>query len=296
MASIRRISKATPIDDACAVMTEDGAMIVTGLLGDSAFRDLQREIGPEFARAEFCRGLFYGEKTKRIHGVVAKSKTCREMVMLPEIVAVVSRLLLGSCERIQLNLTQGIEIWPGEQAQVPHRDDALFPFEKKPFEFMVNALWACSEFTKDNGATVVVPGSHLWDDKQRLPVPEEITQAEMVPGEVLVYVGSLVHGGGANRTTAPRTGLTVSYCLGWLRQAENQYLVAPPEVAMTYDKALQDMLGYSVHRPNLGIYEGVEPNVLLGERPEKFVTRDWLMPDQEKLVSRYYAGQNPVVG
>jgi len=296
MVSIRKIAKTTPIDEAFAIMSQDGAMIVTGLLADSAYHDLRREIDPELARAEFCHGLFYGEKTKRIHGVVAKSKTCREMIMFPEIIDVVTRILIPSCERIQLNLTQGIEIWPGEQAQIVHRDDSLFPFKQKPFEFMVNALWACTEFTKENGATVVVPGSHAWDDKDRLPQPEEITQAEMEPGEVLVYVGSLLHGGGANRTAAARTALTVSYCLGWLRQAENQYLVAPPEVVRSYDKGLQDMLGYSVHRPNLGIYEGVEPNVLLGERPEKFVTRDWLSPDQAELLSLFYAGQYQGVG
>jgi len=200
------------------------------------------------------------------------------------------QLILGpNCDKIQLNLTQGIQIWPGEKAQVVHRDDSMFPVKHKPFEFMVNAMWAYTEFTKDNGATVVVPGSHLWS-VDRMPAEHEVTPAEMQPGEVLIYLGSVIHAGGQNRSEFPRTGVALSYCLGWLRQSENQYFAAPPEIAKNFSKELQEMLGYSVQRPNLGMYEGTEPNVLFDEHSGQIITRDWLTPDQNAQIRQYYSG------
>jgi|SRR5579872_1752923 len=137
----------------------------------------------------------------------------------------------------------------------------------------------------------VVPGSHKWE-QDRMPADHEITQAEMRPGEVLLYLGSLIHAGGANRSDRPRTGIAISYCLGWLRQSENQYFAAPPEIAKHFGKELQDMLGYCVQRPNLGMYEGVEPNILFSERPGRPVTRDWLTPDQVEQLRRYHSGED----
>jgi ectoine hydroxylase-related dioxygenase (phytanoyl-CoA dioxygenase family) len=200
------------------------------------------------------------------------------------------QLILGpNCDKIQLNLTQGIQIWPGEKAQVIHRDDSMFPVKHKPFEFMVNAMWAYTEFTKDNGATIVVPGSHRWD-VDRMPAEHEIALAEMQPGEVLIYLGSVIHAGGQNRSELPRTGIALSYCLGWLRQSENQYFAAPPVIAKHFSKDLQEMLGYSVQRPNLGMYEGAEPNILFEEYPGKIITKDWLTPDQNAQIRQYYSG------
>ena len=137
----------------------------------------------------------------------------------------------------------------------------MFPIATKPCEFMVNAMWAYSAFTRDNGATIVVPGSHTWDP-QRVPREEEITQAEMDPGDVLIYLGSLIHAGGANTSAEPRTGIALSYCLGWIRQSENQYFAVPPSLAKAFSKELQDLLGYCVQRPNLGMVEGNEPSIL----------------------------------
>jgi ectoine hydroxylase-related dioxygenase (phytanoyl-CoA dioxygenase family) len=159
----------------------------------------------------------------------------------------------------------------------------------KPFEFMVNAMWAYTEFTKENGATIVVPGSHRWD-VDRMPAEHEIALAEMQPGEVLIYLGSVIHAGGHNRSELPRTGITLSYCLGWLRQSENQYFANPPEIAKYFSKYLQEMLGYSVQRPNLGMYEGAEPNILFEQYPGKIITRDWLTPDQNAQIRQYYSG------
>ena len=287
--AIRIVKCTDTTETAMEILGQDGALIISGLLSTQAYADLRCELDPEFSQASFCKGLFYGEATKRIHSLARKSKTVRSMIMMPMVIEIM-RLVLGpNCDKIQLNLTQGIQIWPGEKAQIIHRDDSMFPVKHKPFEFMVNAMWAYSEFTKDNGATIVVPGSHLWD-LDRMPAAHELTLAEMQPGDVLIYLGSIIHAGGQNRSEFPRTGIALSYCLGWLRQSENQYFAAPPEIAKNFSKDLQEMLGYSVQRPNLGMYEGAEPNILLENHRGEIITRDWLTPDQNEQIRRYLAG------
>jgi ectoine hydroxylase-related dioxygenase (phytanoyl-CoA dioxygenase family) len=288
-AVLRQIKCTESTEDAMEILAQDGALIISELLSNQEYADLRRELDPEFAQADFCKGLFYGEATKRIHSLARKSSTICSMIMRPKVVEIMQLILGPNCDKIQLNLTQGIQIWPGEKAQVIHRDDSMFPVKHKPFEFMVNAMWAYTEFTKDNGATIVVPGSHRWD-VDRMPAEHEIALAEMQPGEVLIYLGSVIHAGGQNRSELPRTGIALSYCLGWLRQSENQYFAAPPEIAKHFSKDLQEMLGYSVQRPNLGMYEGAEPNILFEEYPGKIITKDWLTPDQNAQIRQYYSG------
>jgi ectoine hydroxylase-related dioxygenase (phytanoyl-CoA dioxygenase family) len=293
--SIRKIDGAASLDSVLEIIDRDGAIILKGLLTNDALLDLRRELEPIFEGTGYCVGLFYGGSTKRIHSLVRKSPACRAMIMEPAIIQIMNSLLLPHCDSIQLNLTQGIQIWPGERAQVPHRDDSMFPVAAKPCEFMVNAMWAYSDFSRENGATFVVPGSHKWEDKERLPAESEIVKAEMAAGEVLIYLGSVIHGGGENRCIAPRTGIAISYCLGWLRQSENQYFAAPPTVARHFSAELQNLLGYSVQRPNLGLFEGNEPNLLLQDaKGEDLVTRDWLTPRQNDLLRRYLSGEDLV--
>jgi ectoine hydroxylase-related dioxygenase (phytanoyl-CoA dioxygenase family) len=189
------------------------------------------------------------------------------MAIHPVILAVMDEFLLRGCRQYQLNLTQAIRIGPGEPQQIMHPDDPLFPFVHPGYEAMINCMWAVDEFTSENGATNVVPGSHKWERvgliPEREPVQHEITQGVMPPGSVLIYFGSLLHCGGANRSAKPRTGVVLSYCQGWLRQSENQYLAVPLAVAKTLPERLQRLLGYFVHEPNLGQIEGRDPIELL---------------------------------
>ena len=142
------------------------------------------------------------------------------------------RVLADHATSYQLHLTQVIDIGPAEPAQPVHRDQWAFDFFEFPagFEVECHTMWALSEFTEENGATRVIPGSHTWADRLR-PDPADTIAAEMPRGSVLLYVGSLYHGGGANHSDAPRRGINVGYTLSWLRQEENQYLACPPEVA-----------------------------------------------------------------
>nr|RAV93353.1 hypothetical protein DBT53_10375 [Aerococcus mictus] len=183
-----------------------------------------------------------------------------------------------------------MSIHPGERAQILHRDDELFPCREFAGEMMANALWALSDFTAENGGTQLVPGSHKWP-RDRAPEPHEIVQAEIKAGTVLIYRGSLLHGGGANRARAPRTGLIFSYNLGWLRQGENQYLAYPPEFARYLPKAAQELIGYTIHRPNLGQHECSDPQRLLTRfwREDEFNAYDFLTPEQEQLAATHAA-------
>lgn len=286
---LHQISPAEKIEEAMDVIDRDGALVVTGLLDQATIELLNREVEDLFDQSKFCDGQFFGQKTKRVHSLIAKAIACQKMAAHPFILEIMNKILTPSCEKIQLNLTQGIQICPGEKRQILHRDDSMFPTKIRIGELMANAMWAVSKFTAENGGTVLALGSHKWK-KERRPQENELISAEMQPGDVLIYLGSLIHGGGENRSLAPRTGITIGYCLGWLRQYENQYFAAPPEVAKQLPPVLQDLLGYTVHRPNLGMYEGNEPKVLFQSTPRQdYITHDWLTPEQTQLVQSHYS-------
>ena len=221
-------------------------------------------------------------------GLVLRSPACCELVVNSTVLGVMEALLLPFCSRMQLNLTQAIQIWPGELAQVFHRDDELFPYADKQCEFMVNAHWAYDDFLPENGATRLVPGSHRRP-LTRTPDPSEIAYATMPRGSVLIYLGSVVHSGGANTTNRPRTAVTMSYSLGWLRQAENHYLTVPPHVARTLPERLRQLLGYAIHVPNLGWYEGQDPSVVLEDTvPSTLPARDYMPPEITEMLRQYH--------
>lgn len=124
-----------------------------------------------------------------------------------------------------------------------HREEDPFDYFPIPRPHMIVAsMWAISDFTADNGATLLVPGSHQWP-AERKPTPEEIQCAEMPAGSVLFWLGGTLHGGGANVTEEWRYGVILTYSLGWLRQEENQSLATPPDIASQFSRELQDMLG-----------------------------------------------------
>src|SRR5262249_49140430 len=148
-------------------------------------------------------------------------------------------------------------IEPGEGAQSLHRDDGMFPFPHD-FELMVNVMWPLDDFTDYNGATRIVPNSHVWP-RSRFANDEDTVAAEASAGSAVFSLGSPHHGGGANRSTRLRRGLVFSYSLGWLAQAEKLLLSTPPDVARKLPERLQRLIGYQVHRPNLGWIEGRDP-------------------------------------
>jgi ectoine hydroxylase-related dioxygenase (phytanoyl-CoA dioxygenase family) len=280
MNRLKHVFAETPAEEIDEILARDGCVVVEGLLNEAVLGRIASELDTCFDYAPFGSGLFVGFQTKRLGSVLRKSGTACRMLAEPVVVRTMETLLGDWCERIQVNLTQAVSIHPGARAQILHRDDELFPCRSFQGEVMANAMWALTEFTAENGATRVVPGSHLWP-REREPQPHEVISAEMVRGSVLLYRGSLIHGGGANQTGTPRTGVICGYNLGWLRQGENQYLAYPPHVARFLPAEVQRLLGYTVHRPNLGLYECNDPQLLLmpGWRND-MTARDFLTPEQ----------------
>jgi ectoine hydroxylase-related dioxygenase (phytanoyl-CoA dioxygenase family) len=289
--SVVHLPPDTGVDEIAIVLERDGCAIIDRLATAAEVGRLRGELEPYFERRTPCTGPFFGYHTRRVESLIVKSPTVRELAVRAVILAVMNRVLGPHCERYQLNLTQAIRVEPGERAQLLHTDDGLFPFDHPGIECMVNCIWAYDRFTAANGGTRLVPGSHRWP-AERETKAGEIVAAEMDPGSVLVYLGSLRHGGGANVTDGPRTGVVISYCLGWLRQSENQYLSAPPEIARHFDKPLQDLLGYIVHRPNLGWVEGREPSDLFAIPRSRLAdggSADFLTDSQNEMLRRHYA-------
>jgi ectoine hydroxylase-related dioxygenase (phytanoyl-CoA dioxygenase family) len=150
------------------------------------------------------------------------------------------------CDSYRIGSCTAIEICPGEEDQVLHRDDDFYPIRFPDVEFQFSAMWALDDFTLENGATRVVPGSNSMQEVSSVE-EADIVQAVMPKGSVLYYLGSTIHGGGANRSQLPRSGLITTYSLGWLRQEENQYLNVPREVAETHSRTIQRLMGYCRH-------------------------------------------------
>ncbi len=280
----------TATDQWAGELKAQGYCIIPDAIDARTLTYLNDDLHPDFERTPFCVGDFYGERTKRFGGLLKRSAYADDFVRHGLILEIVSMILSPHCDRFNLNLTQGIEIHPGAPAQFPHRDQDMWGGPKGDLEYLVNVIWPLTPFTRDNGATRIWPGSHrnIWST----PSPEEAVHAEMEPGSALLFLGSTLHGGGGNVTEAPRRGLIVSYCLGWLKPFENQWLVYPPEIARLFNPRLAALVGYSQHRPNLGNVEGQCPSRLLGPRAEDHVAAtDALRPDQAAALADYVAGQ-----
>jgi len=155
---------------------------------------------------------------------------------------------------VQLSIAQAVRILPGETEQALHTDDLPFPIPKPHQPVVVNAMWAVTAFTKENGATRLVPGSHRSVE----PPESGCVFAEMEPGSVLVWDGSVFHGGGANSSAGERVGVTINYNASWLRQQENQYLSIPREMLVQMPDELKRLLGYDLFGV-LGVVDGRHP-------------------------------------
>ena len=273
-----------------ARLMADGYCIIPGAVDPGIGEQVNDELESRFTQTPFCKGAFYGETTKRFGSLLNRSKRVQSFVLDPLVLKLVQGALGPHCDRFNLNLTQAIEIHPGAPAQFAHRDQAMWGGPKGELEYLVNVMWPLTPFTEENGATLLWPGSHREQDKAFLP-PQDAVVAAMEPGSVLLFLGSTLHAGGANRSNAPRRGVLISYCLGWLRQFETQTLIYPPAVAREFPRELAELIGYAIHRPNLGNYEGQSPSVLLErEVPEFLQAQDALTTEQQTMIEQLQKG------
>ena len=242
----------------------------------------------------FGRDEFTGFKTKRIGALIARSEACRNLALQPLVNEVSEKYLSPFCDGYQLHFTSAVSIGPGESKQILHRDRGIWGgYLPRRIEPLMSTIWAVTEFTKENGATQIVPGSHLWE-KDRIPKENEIAYAEMKPGSVLLYTGTVLHGGGSNSSKNDiRTGVFLHYALNWLRQEENQYLSCPPNIAKDISQEVRSLIGYSKGGYILGfysdpkdkkaVYESVSPeNIFKDEMLDRFST----IPNPEELVQK----------
>ena len=270
-----------------ADLLADGYCIIPGALAPATIGALDDDLADDFARTPFGQGGFYGTTTKRFGRLLIRSPHAAALVQHRLILGIVEAVLSPWCDRIQLNTTQAIAVHPGAPAQLPHRDQDMWRGPVGEVEYLVNVMWPLTPFTSENGATIVWPRSH--GSSALKPEPgESPLAAEMAPGAAVIFLGSTLHGAGANRTGAVRRGLIVGYSLGWLKPYENQWLAYPPEVARHFAPDLAALVGYRQHRPNLGNYEGQCPSVLLGDGADgPLGAIDALRPDQQAMVEAY---------
>jgi ectoine hydroxylase-related dioxygenase (phytanoyl-CoA dioxygenase family) len=242
---IPRLPASATADDVAAALDREGCAVVERLVPRALLDRARAELKPYLDATPVGPDDFSGRNTRRTGGLVARSETCREVVTNPLVLGTV-KALLKHATTFQLHLTQVIAVGPGSESQMIHRDQWAFDFFPFPtgYEVQCNTIWAMTDFTEENGATRLIPGSH------RLEGRREFTQADTVPaempaGSVLFYTGSLYHGAGANRSTETRFGLNITYAVSWLRQEENQYLSVPADVARGLPDSLLRLMGYA---------------------------------------------------
>ena len=238
------------------------------------------------------RNPFEGRATERVYTLVAKHPRFQALAEHPHI--------LGLCQRFLqpgylLTTSQAISIHPGEQPQAWHTDDSFYAIPRPRPAISVSVIFAIDDFTAENGATRIVPGSHLWGDDLVDPIlarmdftaghgasgagpgavaepmsPAELASraidAAMPAGSAIVFLGTLVHGGGANRSVGPRLAISNQYCQPWARQQENYTLAVPPDQVREMSPRVRALLGYSIHPPFMGHVGGVHPERLLARR------------------------------
>lgn len=260
-----------PEDATVAAVVEaldaEGCVVVQRFLSGVEVGALRDELAPYRERTPEGRNDFEGFATRRIYALFAKTRGFDRLAVHP--------LLLGVLEEVlgphQLSGPVAIDIGPGESPQGLHTDDTVYPLPWPHQQVVLNTMWALDDFTEDNGATVIVPGSHR-NGPDRRPPDTAATPATMPAGSVMFYVGTVWHGGGANRTDKRRLGVILEYCAAWLRAQENHVTAVGEDVLRTLDPRLQELLGFNIFPPFLGYVDGRHPRrTLMGEHPRPHV-------------------------
>lgn len=204
---------------------------------------------------------FEGRHTLRVYNLLVHGESFREIPVHPKVLPIVEGVLDRGC---LISSLSSIDILPGERAQPIHADDQLIPIPKPHPPIVCNTMWALTDFTEANGATRLVPGSHKLGNPDFGGEYDTIA-AEMPRGSVLIWNGSLWHGGGENTTDDRRIGIAMNYCAGYIRQQENQQLGVPPDLVRAFPKRLQELVGYGIYNMLIGHIDKRSPRELLGE-------------------------------
>jgi len=272
-----------------AEIRKHGFVVIEGLLGPDAVAAMRAALVPHLQRELYGRNDFEGHRTERVYSLVGVAPIFADLVEHPRILAICDAFLERN---YLLTASQAIEIHPGETPQPLHTDDTFYRIPRPRNAVSVSTIYAIDDFTSENGATQIIPGSHTWPDEaiERLlsaadfttvppdarqpqaPAPirkeyaDRLVDVTMRAGSVIVFLGTLVHRGGANRNQRARLALSNQYCEPWARQQENYTLSIPKETARKFSPRVQELLGYSIHPPFMGH--------ALGQHPRRFLERD----------------------
>jgi ectoine hydroxylase-related dioxygenase (phytanoyl-CoA dioxygenase family) len=258
MTTLTTLSRDATVEQVLGLIDRDGFAVVERFLEPEDVAAKKDDLERVLRSVPTGRNDFEGFSTQRIYALFAKTRTFDVQAIDPLITGVLEQVLGAG---FQLSAPVGISIGPGEKAQVLHTDDGVYPFPRPHRELVVNTMWALDDFTEDNGATVVVPGSHKWAGERPMEDSPRI-RATMPAGSVMFFVGSVFHGGGANNTDRHRLGVILEYCAGFVRPQENHVLGVPKEIVRNLDPKLQELLGYNV----VGLLGNVD-----GRHPRKYI-------------------------
>jgi ectoine hydroxylase-related dioxygenase (phytanoyl-CoA dioxygenase family) len=239
-------------------MQRDGYTIVEDLLDPATLAEVRTGVAPHFGRHR-GRNAFEGFTTERVYTLVGRGRVFERIAEDPTVLALAGRFLAPN---FLLSAAQAIQIHPGEAEQGLHSDDSFYKVPRPRPALSVSMICAIDDFTVENGATMIVPGSHTWGPVDQGLLPK--AQAEKRPvlmkaGSAIVFPGTLIHGGGANRSNASRLAITYQYCEGWLRQQENFFLAIPRGIAKTMTPRVRELLGYSIWPSFMGMVTAYHP-------------------------------------
>lgn len=241
-------------------LQSEGFVVLPDVAGADLVHRLRKELAPYLDSAPFGRNDFEGFRSQRLYALLAKSAAAAELVAHPAVLELVDAVLDAPC---LLSASIAINVHPGETAQSLHPDDGYCGIARPRRPFGVSAVWAIDEFTSENGATEVLPGSHRFGNEPITATDPRIHPVEMSPGSVVVFLGTTLHRGGANSSDTIRLGITPQYCEPWMRQIENMALAVPPEIVATLPERVQELLGYSILAPFIGYVDGQHPRRVL---------------------------------
>jgi ectoine hydroxylase-related dioxygenase (phytanoyl-CoA dioxygenase family) len=256
-----------------AQIREQGYTVIEDFMDEPALAAFRQTLAP-YLGSHRGRNDFEGFETERVYTLVARGKVFEDLATDPRLMALLSRFLEGN---FLLSATHAINLKPGETAQSIHTDDGFYHQPRTSPAVGYSVIGAIDAFTAANGATEVIPGSHLWSDEElaeRRKDPKAL-EAMLVPMEVpagacFVFPGKLLHRGGANRTDRPRLAFTNQYCAGWARPQENFFLSVPKEIVRTMSPRAQALLGYELWPSFMGM--------VTGSHPAKALAPDWIPP------------------
>jgi ectoine hydroxylase-related dioxygenase (phytanoyl-CoA dioxygenase family) len=259
-----------------AEFDRDGYVLFESVLDAATLTGIRAALTPYLEAEITGRNDFEGLKTNRVYALLAKSPVFADLACHPLALAFAEADLGKEC---LLSAALAINIHPGETVQPWHYDDSHFRLPRPRQSLGVSAFWAIDETTELNGATEIIPGSHVWPD-QNLPGGNTLAtfgdkrvrdldddpgaradsiKVTMKPGSLMLAKGTLWHRGGANRSDKSRMIITPQYCPGWTRQLENMLLAVPPAIAATLPQRARELIGYSIHPPFMGYVDGMHP-------------------------------------